>query len=103
MEISQPPSTLERKFVGIGVSPGIVTGKIFVYGKNELPISHRMIKPEEVSLEISRLEKALMTTRQQLQEIQKRVAKDLGEVDAALFDAQLLEAKLLPLHGQNYA
>lgn len=84
------PTASEKRFAGIGVSPGIVTGKIFVYGKNELPVSHRIIQPDETSLEINRLEKALISTRQQLQEIQKRVAKDLGEVDAALFDAHLL-------------
>lgn len=83
-------SSSEKRFAGIGVSPGIVTGKIYVYGKNELPVSHRTITPDEVNLEITRLEQALKTTRQQLQEIQKRIAHDLGEVDAALFDAHLL-------------
>lgn len=82
--------SIEKKFVGVGVSPGIVTGKIFVYGRYDLLVSHRQIKPEEVPQEIERFQKALITTRQQLFEIQKRVAQDLGEVDAALFDAHLL-------------
>ena len=69
------PIASEKRFVGIGVSPGIVTGKIFVYGKNELPVSHRIIQPDETSLEINRLEKALISTRQQLQEIQKNNPK----------------------------
>lgn len=86
-----PASTAgEKKFVGIGVSPGIITGKIFVYGRNELVVSHRLIEAGHVPAEIERLEKALLTTRQQLQEIQKRVAQDLGEVDAGVFDAHML-------------
>jgi len=90
MEAPATSHAVEKKFTGIAVSPGIVTGRIFVYGRNELPISHRTITPEEVSLEITRLEDALTVTRQQLQEIQQRVATDLGETDAALFDAHLL-------------
>ena len=85
----QPPS-IEKKFSGVGVSSGIATGKIFVYGRYDLLVSHRQIEAGEVSQEIARLQKALRATRQQLQEIQKRVAQDLGEVDAALFDAHLL-------------
>jgi phosphoenolpyruvate-protein phosphotransferase (PTS system enzyme I) len=81
---------VEKKFVGIAVSPGIVTGKIYIYGKNEIAVSRRKVKPEEFPQEMTRLEKALMATRQQLQEIQGRITRDLGEVDAALFDAHLL-------------
>jgi phosphoenolpyruvate-protein phosphotransferase (PTS system enzyme I) len=81
----------ERRFVGIGVSPGIVTGKIFLYGRHELPISRKKITTDDVPQEIARLEQALITTRHQLQEIQKRITQDLGEADAgALFDAHLL-------------
>lgn len=84
------PNT-ERRFVGIGVSPGIVTGKIFLYGRHELSISRRKISTEDIPQEITRLEQALITTRHQLQEIQKRITQDLGEADAgALFDAHLL-------------
>jgi phosphoenolpyruvate-protein phosphotransferase (PTS system enzyme I) len=75
----------EKKFVGIAVSPGVATGKIYIYGK-----SHRKIKSEKVPEEIIRLEKAIMVTRRQLQEIQELTAKDLGEVDAELFNAHLL-------------
>lgn len=83
--------SIERRFSGIGVSPGIVTGKIFLYGRNELSINHKKIAPEDAPKEIARLEQALITTRSQLQEIQKRITQDLGESDTgALFDAHLL-------------
>src|SRR3989338_3068468 len=80
----------EKRFHGIGVSPGIVTGKIFIYGHEEVSVTHRSLPPEEIPSEIARLEQALMFTRQQLQEIQKKIVHDLGEVDAAVFDAHLL-------------
>jgi phosphoenolpyruvate-protein phosphotransferase (PTS system enzyme I) len=80
----------EQRFHGIGVSPGIVTGKIFIYGRNEVPVSHRTITPDEVPGEIQKLEKALAATKNQIQEIKHRVAADLGEMDAVLFDAHML-------------
>ena len=80
----------ETRFAGIGVSPGIITGKIFIYGRNELPVSHQTITQEQVPGEITRLEEALAHTRHQLQEIQQRIAADLGEQDAAVFDFHLL-------------
>lgn len=80
----------EIRFVGIGVSPGIVTGKIFIYGRNEIPVSHRAITESEIPHEITRLENALGETRSQLHEIRHRVAADLGESDAIIFDAHLL-------------
>jgi len=80
----------EKRFHGIGVSPGIVTGKVFLYGHDEISVTYRSLQPEEIPSEIARLEQALMVTRQQLQEIQKKIVHDLGEVDAAVFDAHLL-------------
>lgn len=89
METPSPQSP-EKRYTAIGVSPGIVTGKIFIYGKSDLPVSHHTVNPEDIPLEISRFEQALMTTRQQLQEIQKRVTQDLGKGEGTLFDAHLL-------------
>ncbi len=90
MGISGNGHAAEQKFMGIGVSPGIVTGHIFVYGKTEIPVAQHPITSEDASNEILRLEQALIKTRQQLLEIQKRIAQELGEEDAALFDAHLL-------------
>ncbi|MDD2706538.1 MAG: phosphoenolpyruvate--protein phosphotransferase [Verrucomicrobiae bacterium] len=83
-------SHLERKFQGIGASPGIITGKVFVYGRDEVAVVQKEIRGEDVGSEIGRFEQALLLTRQQLQEIQKRIIEDLGENDGAIFDAHLL-------------
>jgi phosphotransferase system enzyme I (PtsI) len=80
----------EIRFTGIGVSPGIVTGKIFIYGRNDIPVSHRPITADEIPHEITRLEQALAETRAQIHEIKNRVAADLGESDAYIFDAHML-------------
>lgn len=88
--VSTTANHVERRFHGIGASPGIVTAKLFVYGRDELPVVERTIRDEEVAAEISRFEQGLLSTRQQLQEIQKRIVDDLGENDGAIFDAHLL-------------
>jgi phosphoenolpyruvate-protein phosphotransferase (PTS system enzyme I) len=90
MGTTDPSTNSETRFVGIGVSPGIVTGKIFIYGRNDIPVSHRPITKEEVPQEITRLEQAFAETRSQIHEIKHRVASDLGEADAIIFDAHLL-------------
>jgi phosphotransferase system enzyme I (PtsI) len=90
MENPAPANNVERRFHGIGASPGIVTGTVFVYGRDELTVAERTIRDDEIAGEIARFEQGLLTTRQQLQEIQKRIVEDLGENDGAIFDAHLL-------------
>lgn len=80
----------ELIFRGIGVSPGIARGKIFVFGGEHDDIPHRKLKKDEVSGEITRLEQALIYTRQQLLDIQKKISEAIGAQDASIFDAHLL-------------
>lgn len=80
----------ERAFRGIPVSAGVVRGKVIVVGANKDTIPHRNITEEEVASELRRLEQALIQTRQQILEVQRQVAENLGSSDASIFDAHVL-------------
>ncbi len=68
----------ERAFQGIGVSPGVARGKIFVYSIAEEAVPEYDVAPDRIPQEIARFEQALITTRQQLHELQQRIATGIG-------------------------
>ena len=51
---------------------------------------HAIIEESECQFELDRLQKALLDTRHQLQEVQRRVSAAMGASEAGLFDAHLL-------------
>ena len=53
----------ERTFQGIGVSPGVARGKIYVYGVAQEVVPEYDVTPEDVKNEIARFEQALIKTR----------------------------------------
>jgi len=75
---------------GLGVSPGIVEGEVVVHWQNEEEIPVRDITLAEIPAEITRFETALIATRQELLEIQQKIAGAIGADDASIFDAHLL-------------
>lgn len=84
------PHEQEIIWQGIGVSPGIVEGDVVVHWQNEEEIPVRDITPAEIPSEIARFEVALIATRQELLEIQQKIAGAIGADDASIFDAHLL-------------
>jgi len=80
----------ERRYQGVGVSPGIARGTVFVYRPENEDPPMRRITAEEVPEEIARFEAALILTRQQILEMQQRIAESIGAKDAGIFDAHLL-------------
>ncbi|MFQ5703135.1 MAG: phosphoenolpyruvate--protein phosphotransferase [Gemmatimonadales bacterium] len=74
---------------GIGVSPGIAVGPIYVLG-TELPeLTHRTISEDQVKSEIARLHQAIDTVRQQLTELKARTRTLAGPEEAKIFAAQI--------------
>ena len=51
---------------------------------------HAIVEDSECQFELDRLQKALVDTRHQLQEVQRRVSAAMGASEAGLFDAHLL-------------
>jgi phosphotransferase system enzyme I (PtsI) len=79
-----------RIFRGIGVSPGIAVGKALVVESRRPRVKRESLDPGRIPLEISRLRQALELSRRQIQEIQERIAKEVGPQYARIFDAHLL-------------
>src|SRR5438552_16206582 len=80
----------ERVFRGIPVSAGISRGKVLVLGQSSETIPVRSITEADLPHELHRLEQALVQTRQQILEVQRRVEDAMGAEDASIFDAHLL-------------
>jgi len=80
----------ERRFQGVGVSPGIARGTIFVHRPEDEDPPVRRVDATEVPGEIARFEAALIQTRHQILEMQQRIAESIGAKDAGIFDAHLL-------------
>ena len=72
------------------VSAGVCRDRIIVLGKPHDAVPRHEISEGEIPQEIQRLEHALTQTRQQILEVQRKVAHALGAKDASIFDAHLL-------------
>jgi phosphoenolpyruvate-protein phosphotransferase (PTS system enzyme I) len=81
---------VERRYHGVGVSPGIARGSVFVHRLDDEEPPVRSIDESEIPTEIARFEAALIATRTQILEMQQRIADAIGAKDAGIFDAHLL-------------
>ena len=71
---------------GIGVSPGVAVGPVYLVRGDESPEADRTLAPEDVAAEIMRFEAAVIETRRQINIIQRNVQRVIGEYDANIFD-----------------
>ncbi len=75
---------------GIPASHGIAIGKALLFGGEELSIPRRAITEADIPNEIIRFEEALVQTRHQILNIQQRLADEMGQEHAEIFNAYLL-------------
>ncbi len=80
----------EKIFRGIPVSTGVCRGKILVLGRAPMTVSKRTLADAELPDELSRLERALAQTRQDILEVQRKVCAGMGAEEGGIFDAHLL-------------
>lgn len=78
------------KLKGIAAASGISIGPAYRLDKEELSIPKEKIRPEDIPLQIQLFEEALIQTRKEIVELQRRIATDLGQEEAEIFDAHLL-------------
>lgn len=78
------------KIKGIGVSGGIGIGKVLILRKDEFSVPKKKISHDEISREIYRLEEALMTTRKQISDLQKKISQEIGFDHGRIFEAHYL-------------
>src|SRR6478672_11071371 len=86
----EPSHKGEKIFRGIPVSGGVCRGKIVVLGKARPSIAKAHLTDAELPDEVSRLEKALPQTRQQILDVQRKVVEGMGAQEGSIFDAHLL-------------
>jgi phosphotransferase system enzyme I (PtsI) len=86
----EPLQKGERVFRGIPVSAGVCRGKLLVLDRSRPVIGQRELGDEQLNEEVNRLEKALVQTRQQILDVQRRVSEAMGADEGSIFDAHLL-------------
>jgi phosphotransferase system enzyme I (PtsI) len=92
IEEDQTKRTLVLK--GIGVSPGIVIGKAFIFDQFDPQITfYRLQDDALVSKEIDRLENALRESEKQLQEIKHKLQDMGGEEPSYIIDVHIMILK----------
>src|SRR5208283_780289 len=81
---------VDRTFVGVPASPGIVVGSVHLL-RWEVPlVRHRVIEDAEIPREIARLHAAFTGAIERLEQIRKQAEQRAGADEAAIFDAQIL-------------
>src|SRR6476659_1169444 len=80
----------ETRIQGVGVSPGVARGTLYVVEDDRDEVVRHRIQPSDIPREIGRFETALIQTRSQILEMQERIAQSIGAKDAGIFDAHLL-------------
>ena len=75
---------------GIAASPGVAHGPAFLFVHGEVEVPKYAVSADSQNAEIKRFEEALLLTRQQIERIRSDVAENLGEEEAAIFDAHVL-------------
>ncbi|MFO7870874.1 MAG: phosphoenolpyruvate--protein phosphotransferase [Kiritimatiellia bacterium] len=79
-----------RHFMGIGVSPGVVVGPVYLVRTDDIPTVDRKISAGEVDGEIVRFEQAVIETRRQLLGIQEGLKTDSEGQGVTILDAHLM-------------
>jgi len=75
---------------GIAAANGISIGIAHKIGKEDFIIPKDNITEAQIPLEIQLFEEALIKTRREIIELQKRMGSDMGKNEAQIFDAHLL-------------
>lgn len=78
------------KYQGIGASPGIASGRVFLHSKNEFPIENTAISPGDVDKEIERFEAALSRATEEIKRIEEATRQTLGDDRADIFASHVL-------------
>ena len=82
---------------GIGASPGIVIGRAYLLDRRKVVVAGQRIGEVNVKDEVARFKKAVEVSKAQLEELKKRLSKDLGKSHLYILETliMLLEDKML--------
>ena len=76
---------------GIGISPGIALGKVFIYKEPEIIMFKKQV--ENLNYETERLERAVEKGLGEIENIYDRVLKILGKKEAEIFNVHKMIMK----------
>jgi phosphotransferase system enzyme I (PtsI) len=88
--VPDPVPKGERIYRGIPVSAGVCRGKLLVLGRAQTGIPKLSISDDQLAGELTRLEHALVQTRHEILEVQRKVNASVGAEEGTIFDAHLL-------------
>ncbi len=86
----EPKPAGERILRGIPVSAGVCRGRILVLGTRSEETPRYELGEADIALHVQRLEQAIIQTRHELLDVQRRVGEAMRAEDAQIFDAHLL-------------
>jgi len=75
---------------GIPAAPGLIVGKAFCLGSEDMQVQKRAISESQVPKEVTRFKEALIKTRAEILDIQKKISREMGVRHAQIFNAHLL-------------
>ncbi|MFH1798635.1 MAG: phosphoenolpyruvate--protein phosphotransferase [Candidatus Omnitrophota bacterium] len=75
---------------GIPAAPGIVIGKIHVFGTEDIIPPECTISEKQVPLEIERFKLALQETKKEITAIEEKISREIGIEHGRIFSAHLL-------------
>ncbi len=81
---------MDRTFVGVPASPGIVVGPVRLLRWEVPDVRHRIIQDDAIVDEIARFHAAIGAAKERLRHVRARAEQTAGAEEAAIFDAQIL-------------
>jgi phosphotransferase system enzyme I (PtsI) len=79
-----------KTFKGIGVSPGVIIGSVIVVKDERVIVAHCLLEISAIEDEIQKLLSSIQQTREQLEDLRKKIAEKINLEHSFIFDAQLL-------------
>ena len=74
-----------ERFAGIGVSPGIVVGRVFVLDDEARRIPRRSVTPKDLDHQLARLGEAISESVEELERVRDQAERDMGREAAQIF------------------
>ena len=79
---------MDRSLRGIPASPGIAVGTVHILLWEVPDVPHRIVRDDEIPVELKRLEDAIDRAKERLRHVRDRVEATAGKEEAAIFDVQ---------------
>ncbi len=89
----EPPAAVQDagasdRLQGLGVSPGIAIGPVYLYARAAFTVEHRELAPDEIEDEVDRFEWAVQSAEHGLEKILALAREKLGDESVQIFEAQ---------------